>query len=148
MFRMTSAVVGKTIRCRGCREIFGVKATMPKTAEVTRVENLPSQYTAATEPAASTRPSRPPTPPAPIFEDTGDVLDDPLPGAHAASTVQSRFVPRPSVFPSGPLATMVAVVLGGVCAVPATLVILRFVSPEQFERVAELAPKFLTDWLR
>ena len=71
------------------------------------------------------QPPPPPAPPAPqssppptVFEDIGDVLDELLPGEQVASVVRPRKVPSLSAPASSPVATMIAIVLGGICALP------------------------------
>lgn len=156
-FRMKKTFAGKTIRCRGCKATFRVSATEPVHSEAPPPEVAPAAPREAATPArpqlhhsppppapVATQPSPPPT----IFEDMGDVLEDILPGEHVPSVVRPRNVKQPSASAGNPLATMAAVVAGGICALPATLIILRFVSKKRFEDVASMLPGFLVDWLR
>jgi len=78
----------------------------------------------------------------------GDVLDELMPDEHVPSVVRPRNVKQPSASAGNPLAALAAVVAGGICALPVTLIILRFVSKKRFEDVASMLPGFLVDWLR
>ena len=156
-FRMKTTFVGKTIRCRGCKATFRVSATEPVLSEAQHSEAALSASSEAATPArpqpdyvprspasVATRPSPPPT----IFEDMGDVLDELMPDEHVPSVVRPRNVKQPSASAGNALAALAAVVAGGICALPVTLIILRFVSKKRFEDVASMLPGFLVDWLR
>ena len=154
-FRMKESFAGKTIRCRGCKVTFRVRGTEPAPAEPAQAEAVPIKSNGAAAPPRPLQPPPPPAPPAPhssppptIFEDMGDLLDDLRPGESVASVVRPRKVPQLSAAPSSPVATMIAIVFGGVCALPATLIILRFVSKKRFDDVASMLPDFLVGWLR
>jgi hypothetical protein len=155
---MKPAFGGKTIRCRGCKVTFRVRATEGTLDAPSRPEGtlVADRRQAALQPPV--RPLKPPPlprPPAPgpvrpatVFEDMGDVLDELLPGEEVASVVRPRSRGRRVVPVDGPVSTVIAVVLGGACAIPVALVLLRFISPAQFDRVAAGLPRFLSDWLR
>jgi len=156
-FRMKTTFAGKTIRCRGCKATFRVTATEPVHSDAPRPDAGPAPFREAAAPArprlhhsppppahVATQPSPPPT----IFEDMGDVLDELLPDEHVPSVVRPRNIKQPSASAGNPLATLAAVVAGGICALPAALIILRFVSKKRFEDVASMLPGFLVDWLR
>lgn len=154
-FRMKDSFAGKTIRCRGCKMTFRVEATESATSSRT----LPEQQLAPAGEAGKPAPARPlqppprpappvrqPGPPPTVFEDMGDVLPELLPGEQVASVVRPRKPPAAAI-PSSLVATMIAVVLGGICSLPAVLVILRLVSKQKFEAVAAMLPEFLVGWL-
>ena len=154
---MKTTFAGKTIRCRGCKAIFRVSAAEASLSEAPQPETALGPSREATTPArpkpdyvpppsapVATQPSPPPT----IFEDMGDVLEDVLPGENVPSVVRPRNVKQPSAFASNPLATLATVVAGGICALPVTLIILRFITKKRFEDVASVLPGFLVDWLR
>lgn len=154
-FWMKESFAGKTIRCRGCKVTFRVRATEPAIAERAQPKATPIQSNGA---AAPPRPLQPPSPsvapppqpvlPPTIFEDMGDLLDDLLPGEQVPSVVRPRRIPTLSAPPSNPAVTMIAIVFGGFCALPVTLIILRFVSKKSFDDVASVLPDFLVGWLR
>jgi len=120
---MKESFAGKTIRCRGCKGIFRVEAT---------------------EDPADASSDTPPI----ISEDIGDTMADPLPEEQLALVVRPRNIPRPYKHADQPVATFIAVVFGGVCAIPVALTILRLISKERFDRVAVLLPEFIVAWLR
>jgi len=93
-FLMKPAFVGKTIRCRGCKASFRVAAT-----EYT----LPSPM---------------------VSDDVGKVMPNPPANErvlHAVRPCYAQLVQRHS---NSPMAGLVAVVLGGLCALPMTQLIL------------------------
>jgi hypothetical protein len=157
-FRMKESFAGKTIRCRGCQVTFRVQATEPSLAESASPEAAPiaangSPAPPPLQPTLAARETRPPPPPAPprpptIFEDMGDVLEDLGPGEQIPSVVRPRTAPRVSPAPNSTVGFIMAVVLGGVCAVPVTLALLRFISPKQFDSIAGILPEFIVAWLR
>jgi hypothetical protein len=156
-FRMKTTFAGKTIRCRGCKATFRVSATAATIPETTQPDAKPVQTTHTAGPAPlrpqrmpppPTPAARPPSPPPTISEDMGDLLEDIQPGEHVPSVVRPRTVSTLSTPQSNPVATLAAVVAGGICALPATLIILRFVSKKRFEDVASVLPEFFVDWLR
>ena len=160
-FRMQDSLAGKTIRCRGCKVTFRVTASQPLSAQSDHAEPAPSQAAApgANQAAAASGQLHEPPPPASrepqpgprplIFEDIGDFLDDLLrPGEKVPSVVRPRHVPPVARVPFNPMAAVITVVAGGVCALPATLIILRIVSKNQFDAVASILPEFLVGWLR
>ena len=154
-FRMKESFAGKTIRCRGCKVTFRVRATEPAIPEPAQAEAVPIQSNGAAAPPRPLRPPSPPVAPPPqpvlpptIFEDMGDLLDDLLPGEQVPSVMRPRRIPRLSTPPSNQVVTMIAIVFGGVCALPVTLIILRFVSKKRFDDVASVLPDFLVGWLR
>jgi uncharacterized protein YbaR (Trm112 family) len=153
-FRMKESFAGKTIRCRGCQVTFRVQATEPSLAGSESPEAAPIAANGSPAPptlaARETKPPPPPAPPPPptIFDDMGDVLEDLGPGERVPSVVRPRTLPRVSSTPHSTIGFLLAVVLGGVCAVPLTLVLLRFISRKQFENVAAMLPEFMVAWLR
>jgi uncharacterized protein YbaR (Trm112 family) len=144
-FRMKESFAGKTIRCRGCKVTFRVRATAASPAQQVRPEATLVEAHGSSAPPAPPQPDpaapvmRPPPPPAPppptIFEDIGDVLDDPLPGEQVASVVRPRNVPRLSAPPVNPAILFAAVVLGGFCALPATAWILATFFPDRYREI-------------
>lgn len=156
-FRMKPAFAGKTIRCRGCKVTFRVRATESTLAEEARPPTpaAPAETLREPPPLRPLRPPPPPKPPGPaaarpatIFEDIGDVLEELLPGEEVPSVVRPRrFVPRAMPVDS-PVATLVAVAFGGICAIPIALLILRVIAPAAFRRVVEALPDFLKTWLQ
>jgi uncharacterized protein YbaR (Trm112 family) len=135
-FRMKESFAGKTIRCRGCKVTFRVRATAASAAQQVRPEATLVEANGSAVPAAPSRPApaapvmRPPPPPAPppptIFEDIGDVLDDLLPGEKVPSVVRPRNVRRLSPSPKSPVTIMVETILGGVVGIAVTLAILWY----------------------
>ena len=132
-FRMKKSFAGKTIRCRGCKVTFRVRASEPALAEPAPPEAALAQANGAAAPPRPFHAPPPPAPPAPqpsppptIFEDIGDVLDDLLPGEKVPLVVRPRHVPRRSVPPKSPLVVMVEMILGGAGGIAVTLMILWF----------------------
>lgn len=136
-FRMKESFAGKTIRCRGCRVSFCVRATERFAAGAVEPAAAPMQPNGAVARAAPSRPvspapvMRPPPPPAPPplpknFEDIGDVVDDPLPDETVPSVVRPRPLRRLSKPAPSPVRVIIEVFLGGAVTVPLTLAILWF----------------------
>lgn len=150
-FRMKPVFGGKTIRCRGCKSTFRVGASDVTVAEQSRSEGS----AAAPPPGRSWKPPPRPQPAAPvasrpptIFEDIGDLLDELRPGEEVASVVRPRRSGQRADLVESPLATLIAVILGGACAIPIVLILLRLISPTQFDLVAGLLLDFLSAWVR
>ena len=78
----------------------------------------------------------------------GDVLDELLPGEEVASVVRSRTLAVRPASGESPVATILAVVLGGVCAIPIAMILLRIISPKQFELIVDTLPRALSGWMR
>lgn len=159
-FAMKPAFIGKVIRCRGCKAPFRVTARdepLPKGVVAAGGKNVtgnakpkapslsPNQFQLPPRPAPLRE--RPLQPSPTIFEDIGDVLDDLVPGENVASVVRPRSVPRVSGGGNEAVYQLIAVALGGLCAVPATMVILKIISKPKFDLVARMLPAFLTDWI-
>lgn len=83
-----------------------------------------------------------------VFEDIGDVLEDLLPGERVASVVRPKNAAARAKPETEALATLVAIVFGGVCAVPITLWLLKIIAPREFAKLSTVLPDFLTSWLR
>jgi len=155
-FRMRDSFVGKTIRCRGCKTSFRVAATEPTVPKPARPQAAEAAPAGSGAPPVSQPPLQPPpkpsaaqTPPQPtIFEDVGDLLDDLVPGEKVPTVVRPLRVPQLSPPSSSSIAVVISVVFGGVCSIPITLVLLRIISKERFERLASVLPEFLVGWLR
>ncbi len=158
-FRMKESFAGKTIRCRGCKVTFRVRATEASPAEQVRSEAAPVEANGSAVPPAPSQPvpaapvMRPPPPPAPlppptIFDDMGDVLEDLLPDEKVPSVVRPRKVPQLSAPPSSPVATMITLVFGGFCAVPATAWILATFFPDRYREIVAGFPGFIRGWLQ
>lgn len=158
-FLMKTAFLGKVIRCRGCRKPFRVTASPRAIGEPVDAadEQIPEARPRPPAPVPQ-RPQPPekPKPPRPsttmprptIFEDIGDILEDLTPGERVASVIRPKNAAKIAKADSESLASLVAIVLGGVCAIPMTLVLLRITSPKEFENLAASLPDFLTAWLR
>lgn len=132
-FAMKAAFVGKTIRCRGCKESFRVLATKSAPIEPRPAKQAPLEAAGLDSPPVSPvqpRPAQPPVAPPPvpaaiptapmIFEDIGDVLEDLLPGENVISVVRPRTLPRRSKPADMAPALVIAVALLGVCVVLAS----------------------------
>ena len=155
-FRMREGFVGKSIRCRGCKVTFRVTAT-PEASLKTRAE---APEAAATPPSPAGRAERPVAPaasqeaaaltvepPSTIYEDVGDVLGDFRPGENVLSVVRPRNVPRIKRAEANPILTFAAIILGGICALPVTAILLRIINAERYREVMRSLPTFLRDWL-
>lgn len=133
-FAMKPAFAGKTIRCRQCKTLFTV--TPSDSASVGPARANTAEYSPDVRmPNASPRkplriPRPPPPPPAPtpvVFEDVGDVVEDGVAEGPAPEVVRPRNIPSLSPEKESPLLPVLAVVLGGLCAIPVALAILWFV---------------------
>ena len=157
-FRMRAAFDGKTIRCRGCKVTFRVRATEFSVPAASQSERRAVSGERSAAPSLPARPFKPPPPPRPslpaasrpstIYEDMGDVLDELLPGEEVASVVRSRTLAVRPASGESPVATILAVVLGGVCAIPIAMILLRIISPKQFELIVDTLPRALSGWMR
>lgn len=114
-FAMKPAFAGKTIRCRDCAAPFRVTATV--------------------DAPAGPQPT--------ISEDVGVAVGAMLPGEEVALVVRPRNVPRRARSEENVVATMLAIIFGGMCAVPVVLIILHMFAPEQFKQIIRLLPAFL-----
>lgn len=164
LFTMKPALIGKVIRCRGCRKSFCIEDMRSSPAEPKPVghehagpvkgpmlQNQPSPraYSDSTRgaPQAQPRPVsfRPPPQPT-VFDDIGDVLEDIMPGEQVASVVRPQN-PGPSAQAAdSPVATFINIVLGGFCALPITQMILWWVFGKDPLKLAPMAPEILR-WL-
>lgn len=153
-FLMKATFAGKVIRCRGCKSPFRVAATepgaaLPQPSRAGPPAVAPPQVAVpGARPGRGVRPAAATSPRPTIFEDMGDVLGDVRPGERVASVVRPRKVAVVSRRDAEAVGFVAAIVLGGVCAVPIFLGLLRIISAEAFERVAAGLPNFLTAWLR
>lgn len=164
-FAMKPSLVGKTIRCRGCKAPFSVTATGNGRSNARLIKLAPSPPGERDKARSATQPPAPPpshhqpiskpaaaavaaSPRPTIFEDIGDVLEDLLPGERVASVVRPRNAAARARPEAGALATLVAIVFGGVCAVPITLWLLKIIAPRELEKLSTVLPNFLTAWLR
>lgn len=93
-FLMKPAFVGKTIRCRGCKASFRVAATE---------DTLPSPM---------------------VSDDVGEVMPNPPADERVLHAVRPCYAQSVQRHSSSPMAGLVAVVLGGLCALPMTQLIL------------------------
>jgi len=134
-FRMKAAFADKSIRCRGCKMTFRVAPTEPST------EPTP----ASTRPDRVNPPLIPPTPGSPptIFEDVGDPIDVASPGPPPRSVVRPRNMPSLSPHKESAVPQLIAVVFGGMCALPLTQLLLWFVFQKDPLGVASLLPAAL-----
>jgi len=134
-FRMKSAFAGKTIRCRGCKAPFRVGPTEPST----------DPRPASAQPERLSPPPIPsiPAPPATIYEDVGDSIDVVPPGPLPQSVVRPRNMPSLSPHKESAVPQLIAVVFGGMCALPLTQLLLWFVFQKDPLGVASLLPAAL-----
>jgi uncharacterized protein YbaR (Trm112 family) len=161
-FAMQQSLGGKTIRCRACRNMFLVEAMDVVPPSDGRSEpSVPA--TGSAEPPHSFAMPPPPAPPhstvratqaavdepgdPPAAEDIGDLLEDADAEEQcpAAMPVQSyRTVAKSDA--GGALAGVIAVVLGGLTALPATLLILWWVLGKDPLHIAPMLPEAVR-WL-
>lgn len=147
-FLMQAAFVGKVIRCRGCAAPFRVAASKQPVGGSMRAGVAPPPSPPAPPPSPSRAARAAANSHPPVFEDVGDVLADVQVGEVVASVVRPRSAAVLNRTDAGAVGTLVAVVLGGLCAIPLTLFLLQMISPREFEKVSALLPGFLTAWLR
>ncbi|MFM8494701.1 MAG: hypothetical protein ACKOEM_04140 [Planctomycetia bacterium] len=155
VFRMKESFAGKMIRCRGCKVTFRVRASKPTLAEPARPAVAPVQSNEAAAPTGPLYAPHPPAapaqqraPPPTIFEDVGDMLDELLQGEQVPSVVRPRNAPRRSPTPSNTFPAMIAVVFGGVCALPATAWILATFFPDRCREILKSLPDTIRSWLQ
>jgi len=162
-FLMKESFVGKSIRCRGCKEPFRVTATVARPSDARLVQlpagqsfepnqardmgqpsaHLPSwQEAVSRTDAAAFEASPRPT----IFEDIGDVLDDLKPGEQIASVVRPRTTASLAKPGHEAIATLIAIVLGAACALPAVQLILWWAFDQDPLNVGKSLPNFL-EWI-
>ena len=115
-FFMKASFVGKTIRCRGCKTLFQIMATEP---------SIPSKAVCA---------------------DIGDVVGDAPSGQHVPEVIRPRHPPAGSRASAWPVAGLIAVVLGGLCALPATQLILWWGFDKDPMKLAAHVPHIM-QWL-
>jgi hypothetical protein len=154
-FLMKPAFVDKTIRCRGCKASFRVAATQA------HVRQSPGNVAARHAPALVPQRLQLPPPPSPgtlvpppvppsltpgIFEDIGDILDEFRPGEKIASVVRPRNAAALAGGNADQLAAFIAVVSGGLCALPITQLILWWIVGKDPLRIAASLPGIL-QWL-
>ena len=141
-FSMQLSLSGKTIRCRGCKNMFIVEATHDA-SESFVMPRLPGPARQAASEAANmagqaTRRD--------YSEDIGDELQDGDPVEQCPVAVPSTYRARPREIPAGAAASIAAVVLGGLTALPATLLILWWIFGQDPMRIAPHLPEALR-WL-
>jgi len=134
-FRMKPAFVGKAIRCRGCKASFRVGSTDPPTK--------PRPASAQSERVKPPPVSPMPEPPATIFEDVGDSIDVAPSGPPPESVVRPRNMPPLSPHKESAVPQLIAVVFGGLCALPLTQLLLWFVLEKDPLGIASLLPAAL-----
>jgi DNA-directed RNA polymerase subunit RPC12/RpoP len=164
-FAMQQSLGGKTIRCRACRNMFLVEAveatdvvppssgrgepSVPTTGSVEpphsfampRAPSPPRSTAPVTEPAAD----EPEDPRA--AEDIGDVLEDADSNEQCPVATVSRSYRRSAgTDAGGALAGLASVVLGGLTALPATLLILWWVFGKDPLHIAPMLPEAVR-WL-
>lgn len=141
-FGMQSEYEGKSIRCRSCRSTFRV-ATLakrqPQAGGDSRQQPGDSPQPRPWSPPPAPRPSASPGPRPTVFEDIGDFVDElaagePCPPAENRPHVAA---PRPA---SESVAQVIAVVLGGLTALPITQLLLWWVFLQDPLRLAPALP--------
>lgn len=149
-FLMKPSFLGKLIRCRGCKAPFRVAGPVQEIGERPALNHRqPAAAKVATQRQFNFPPRPVPFPPKPlptVFDDIGDLVDELLPHEKVASVVR----PRPVVAAIRPandsVASVLALVGGGVCALPITQLILWWVFNQDPLGVAKILPEFLR-WL-
>jgi uncharacterized protein YbaR (Trm112 family) len=156
-FAMRQSLGGKTIRCRACRNMFLVEATdgVPPTSD--RGEpSVPA--TGSAEPPHSFTMPRTPSPPhstVPVSEpaideqedphaaeDIGDVLEDADSNEqYPVATVSRSYRKAAGTDAGGVFAGLAAVVLGGLTALPTTLLILWWVFGKDPLHIVPMLPE-------
>ena len=127
-FAMKAAFVDKVIRCRGCKIAFRVAATDH----------------GFVVPAIPGSPAAPPLQAsAAISEDSGDILEEPRPGEEIASVVRPRRSYEHCQRHSSLVATLFAIVIGGMLALPITQLILWWIFHKDPFAIAGLLPDAL-----
>ena len=140
-FAMKAALVGKTIRCRGCKAPFRVGATLQSPAGP--VASVGNQGRAPVAPSPSVPATATSSPRPTIFEDIGDILDEIIPGERVASVVRPQNAAAPSRAEANPFYGLIAVAFGGLCAIPTTQLILWWVLGKDPLRLASSLPDVL-----
>jgi predicted Zn finger-like uncharacterized protein len=115
-FLMKASFVGKTIRCRSCKMPFQVMATEP---------SIPSKAVCA---------------------DIGDVVSDTPSGQHVPEVIRPRHPVAASGAAVGGAAGLIAIILGGVCALPVTQLILWWGFDQDPMKLAGHVPQIM-QWL-
>jgi len=161
-FAMQQSLGGKTIRCRACRNMFLVEATdgvppssgqgepgvpLKGSAEpshsfaMPRASAVPHSTVPVTEPAAD-EPEDPR-----VAEDIGDVLEDVDSNEQCpVATVTRSYRKAAGTDAGGALAGLASVVLGGLTALPATLLILWWVFGKDPLHILPMLPEAVR-WL-
>lgn len=157
-FAMKPELAGKTIRCRDCKAPFRVTASGDGQvgAELARPPAAP-----APQPAGGPPPLRPPylqPPPLPsavsaaapapatVSPDVGEVLGDLQPGEQVASVVRPRNHPPKTGSGNEALASLIAVVLGAMCAPPVAQLILWWIIQQDPFGIGPALPDSL-EWM-
>lgn len=115
-FRMKASFVDKTIRCRGCKSLFQIMATGPA---------IPVEA---------------------VCTDVGDVVSDMPSGQHVPEVIRPRRTSAGSRASAWPIAGLIAVLLGGLCALPATQLILWWGFAKDPMKIAGHVPQIM-QWL-
>lgn len=132
-FSMQPRFVGKKIRCRGCRVPFVVAATSPKAASIAVSERRPvskvekkmaAQPARAALPTSVSEPDQTVAEPPVISADVGEVLDVVPMDEPVLAAVRPGRLPRRQANTTEVLAPVIAVVMGGLMALPVTQLIL------------------------
>lgn len=154
-FLMKPSFLGKLIRCRGCKASFRVTgAEQPDNGPVQAGDDGLEKN--RQQPAAAEGQFHTPPPPVPavsrakplptVFDDMGDLIEELLPYEKVASVVR----PQPAVAVIQPadsaVASVLALVAGGVCALPVTQMILWWVIGKDPLGIAKTLPSSLR-WL-
>lgn len=126
-FSMQPRFVGKKIRCRGCRGPFVVAATTRKASPPAAPERRPvatPEQKESVQPVPAAEPEQAAVEPPVIYEDGGEVLDVVPVDVPVLVAVRPRRMPRGRAKKVAALAPLIAVVLGGLTALPVTQIIL------------------------
>lgn len=155
-FFMKPAFVGKLIRCRGCKSPFRVTAAESAASTATSwagASNQPLGMQSAGQPPQrfqappSPVPAAAPTSQRPaISEDMGDILDEIAPGECVPSVVRPSNAAALAPANDHAVANLIAIMLGGACALPATQLILWWVFSKDPLKVASSIPEVF-QWL-
>lgn len=160
MFAMQPALAGKTIRCRGCDAPFRVTATgeghvaaggtrSPAKPPVHRNSVHQPQRPPANGPQPSPRPSAAAgvaQPRPKVCDDIGEVLEDWLPGEPIFSVVRPWNAAAPAQSGNDALVGVIAVVVGIVCALSITQLILWWIIQQDPLRIGPALPGSL-EWV-
>jgi len=141
-FAMQPSLSGKRIRCRGCKNMFIVGATHDASESFVMPRSPAPARQAVSESAnmAGQAARRD------YSEDIGDELEDGDPVEQCPAAVPSTYLVGRRDNPAGAAASIAAVVLGGLTALPATLLILWWIFGQDPMRIAPHLPEALR-WL-